>query len=165
MTRLVFLDLDGVVNSTRTQVAFGGYPQELHHPQWDEVSLALLRRLSHSAGIQFVLSSAWRNFCDFKDAAKALDLPIIDRTPSLCGCRGDEIAHWLAEHPEVEAWAILDDTPDMLEEQQSRFVQTNPEEGLSWANFVRLCDLFGESPFAGEARRREWRTEKLAWER
>ena len=43
---------------------------------------------------------------------------IIDRTPDLPGrLRGEEIEAWLAAHPEVEVYAILDDDTDMLPHQ------------------------------------------------
>lgn len=163
--RVLFLDIDGVLNSTRTCVAHGGYPMELTHTEaFDWVAIKLLQRLCDSSGIQVVLSSAWRLTHDYKDVAKAFDLPIIDRTPSLLGCRGDEIQHWLDNHVEVTNYAILDDDPDMLESQEPHFIHTRGSEGMTWADFSRLCQIFGESPFSGEVRQRNWRETKLAWE-
>lgn len=163
--RVLFLDIDGVLNSTRTSVAHGGYPHELTHTEaFDWVAIKLLQRLCDSSGIQVVLSSAWRLTHDYKDVAKAFDLPIIDSTPSLLGCRGDEIQHWLDNHVEVTNYAILDDDPDMLESQWTHFIHTRGAEGMTWADFSRLCQIFGESPFSGEVRQRNWRETKLAWE-
>ncbi|MBL8355559.1 MAG: hypothetical protein JNM01_12090 [Delftia acidovorans] len=163
--RVLFLDIDGVLNSTRTSVAHGGYPHELTHTEaFDWVAIKLLQRLCDSSGIQVVLSSAWRLTHDYKDVAKAFDLPIIDRTPSLLGCRGDEIQNWLDNHVEVTNYAILDDDPDMLESQEPHFIHTRGSEGMTWADFSRLCQIFGESPFSGEVRQRNWRETKLAWE-
>lgn len=163
--RVLFLDIDGVLNSTRTCVAHGGYPHELTHTEaFDWVAIKLLQRLCDSSGVQVVLSSAWRLTHDYKDVAKAFDLPIIDRTPSLLGCRGDEIQHWLDNHVEVTNYAILDDDPDMLESQEPHFIHTRGSEGMTWADFSRLCQIFGESPFSGEVRQRNWRETKLAWE-
>ncbi|GAB2471666.1 hypothetical protein GCM10027082_23930 [Comamonas humi] len=163
--RVLFLDIDGVLNSTRTCVATGGYPQRLEdRAGFDWIAIKLLQRLCDSSGIQVVLSSAWRTFNDFKTVAKAFDLPIIDATPVLTGSRGDEIKAWLDNHVEVTHYAIIDDDPDMLEMQMPYFVQTNGFEGMSWANFTRLCSIFGESPFSGEVRERNWRDKKLAWE-
>ena len=43
---------------------------------------------------------------------------VIDRTPDLTGhSRGEEIAAWLAAHPEIKVYAILDDQRDMLPHQ------------------------------------------------
>jgi len=163
--RVIFLDIDGVLNSVKTCVATGGYPMELtHREQFDWMAIRLLQRLCDSSGIQIVLSSAWRLHHDFRNVAKAFDLPIIDRTPSLLGCRGDEIKQWLDNHVEVTHYAIIDDDPDMLPSQSPYFVQTDGFEGLTWKNYVRLCEIFGEPPYAGEARVRAWQGPKLAWE-
>lgn len=87
------------------------------------------------------------------DAGVALRLPIIDSTPVLNGRRGHEIAHWLAAHPEVTTWAIVDDDSDMLPEQRHRFVQTDFSDGLSFRGYLDLCNAFGVSPTGGKAAR------------
>lgn len=163
--KILFLDIDGVLNSTRTCVAFGGYPMELEHiGAFDQVAIRLIQRLCDSSGVQIVLSSAWRLHFDFKAVGVALGLPIIARTPSLSGSRGYEIARWLADQPNVEQYAIVDDDGDMLDGQLSRFVHTNGHEGLTWANFVKLCELFGESAYSGAPRNRAWQQgAKLNW--
>jgi hypothetical protein len=72
-----------------------------------------------------------------------MDLPIIDKTPSkLSAIRGEEIAEWLREHPEVKEYAILDDSEDMLEEQKERFVQTSEYNGFSYEDYVKLENIF-----------------------
>ena len=153
--RVIFLDIDGVLNSTRTCIATGGYPgEELADKdlaRFDWIVIGLIRRLCESSGIQIVLSSSWRILVDIKKLADALGLPIIDKTPVLAASRGHEIAKWLAERPEVEQWAIIDDDSDMLDGQRSRFVRTDGHEGYSWLNHLELCDIFGEPPYAGEA--------------
>lgn len=152
--RIIFLDIDGVLNSTRTCIATGGYPgEELEAKdltRFDWIAIGLLRRLCESSGIQIVLSSSWRIIVDIKKLGDALGLPIIDKTPVLASSRGNEIARWLNEHPEVEQWAIIDDDSDMLDSQRSRFVRTDGHEGYSWVNHLELCDIFGESAYAGE---------------
>ena len=152
--RVIFLDIDGVLNSTRTCIATGGYPgEELEAKdltRFDWIAIGLLRRLCESSGIQIVLSSSWRIIVDIKKLGDAMGLPIIDKTPVLASSRGNEIARWLSEHPEVEQWAIIDDDSDMLDSQRSRFVRTDGHEGYSWVNHLELCDIFGESAYAGE---------------
>lgn len=163
--RVLFLDIDGVINSTRTAVAFGGYPVKLEHVgAMDVVALSMLRRLCEVGEISVVLSSSWRLGNHHHDVAAALDLPIMDRTPSMPATRGHEIARWLEQHPEVECYAIVDDDSDMLAEQLPRFVHTNGHEGLSWRDFEKLCSLFGISPYEGGPRERLWLTgKKLDW--
>lgn len=163
--KILFLDIDGVLNSAKTCCAFGGYPMELAHiAAFDQAAIRLVQRLCDSAGVQIVLSSAWRISHPFAEVGSALGLPIIDRTPSSAGPRGREIQAWLDAHPEVEQYAIVDDDSDMLGEQMPRFVKTNGEEGLTFSDFRKLCELFGESPWAGEPRQRHWRTgQALDW--
>ena len=159
--KVLFLDIDGVLNSTRTAVANGGYPHELHHREaFDWTSIKLLQRLCDSAGVQVVLSSAWRNFCDFKDVGAAFGLSIVDRTPDhRGGPRGEEIQAWLDAHPEVTHYAIVDDDADMLEGQQAHFVRTDAFDGLLWKDFTLVCSILDVSPFDGQARDRNWMNE------
>lgn len=155
--KILFLDIDGVLNSTRTCVAFGGYPFELSQiGAFDQVSIRLLQRLCDSAGVQVVLSSAWRLSNEPKAAADALGLPIIDRTPYIPGPRGGEIQDWLDRHPDVERYAILDDDADMLPTQLLSFVRTDAHEGLTWECYTRLCRVLGANAYEGQPRHRNW---------
>lgn len=159
--KVIFLDVDGVLNSTRTAAAFGGFPMELHHAEaFDWVAIKLLQRLCDSSGTQIVLSSTWRRYFSVKEMADLFKLPIVDQTPVLDTKRGVEIDEWLKLHPEVKEYVILDDDDDMMSHQKSNFVRTNPEEGLSWANYVRVCDILKADKYEGEARDREWRNKK-----
>jgi hypothetical protein len=144
--KIVFLDIDGVLNSHRTAVAFGGYPFEVDgkdRAMFDEVALSLIRGIIQTAGASVVLSSSWRITHAWEKVGKCLDLPIIDKTPSLPGNRGSEIAWWLAKHPKVESYAILDDSPDMLDSQKPCFVQTTMEDGFTWRDAMKLAALMG----------------------
>lgn len=149
--KVLFLDIDGVLNSGRTVFAFGDYPHGLSPEsiaKFDPVALTLVRNLCRAAGASVVLSSSWRKLHPYSDVAAALDLPIIDSTPCLSTQRGPEIAQWLELHPEVTHWAIVDDDSDMLPEQLPHFVQTNARDGLTLGNLERLCEILGTSIFA-----------------
>ena len=144
--KVIFLDIDGVLNSHRTCLAFGGYPHEFsekHMARFDMVALTLIRRIARAAGAVFVLSSAWRIGREASEVAAGLDLPIIDKTPSLSGARGLEIQYWLDQHPEVECYAIIDDDSDMLDSQKPFFVHTMHADGFLWSNAERLAELMG----------------------
>ena len=46
--------------------------------------------------------------------------------------RGEEIKEWLSKHGKrISNYVIIDDMDNMLPEQQSYFVQTNPEVGIT----------------------------------
>lgn len=143
--KVVFLDIDGVLNSQRTVLAFRGIPNTTANngrALLDEVAIRLIGAIVKKAGAKVVLSSTWRKHDDWKIYGPDLDLPIIDKTPSLSsGVRGDEIADWLSRHPEVETYAILDDSDDMLEEQMPYFIRTSGFDGFTWANATLLAKL------------------------
>ena len=165
--RVLFLDIDGVLNSHRTVVALNGYPHDVSPgglAQFDMVAVALLRGLCKAGGVQIVLSSTWRLDREWAKIGPALGLPIIDRTPSMLGPRGNEIACWLDDKP-VERYAILDDDSDMLPEQMPYFVKTMHEDGMTWQPFVKLCELFSVNPYdCNEGRVKPSAPTALAWE-
>ncbi len=146
--RILFLDFDGVLNSHRTAIAYAGsFSAGWFHfrARLDDVAVRLIGGIVRAAGASVVLSTSWRNDRDWQTYGPALGLPVIDRTPTLLGPRGAEIAAWLAGHHEVERYAIVDDDSDMLPEQAPFFVHTNHADGLSFANAARLAELLGIS--------------------
>lgn len=143
--RILFLDIDGVLNSDRTMTAFGGYPHSfgaLDMTRFDSVALALVRRLCRETGCSVVLSSDWRYSCTAHEAAKGLDLPIMGITPmDVTGTRAMEIEAWLAAHPDVFAYAVVDDIRDIEDLHGERWILTDPAFGLSLANYYALQRL------------------------
>lgn len=143
-TKILFLDLDGVINSKRTAVAFDGYPHSFSDSdmkRFDHVAIALIRKLCEETDCSIVLSSSWRINSTAHETANALDLPIIDITPVLTVSRGFEINAWLSEHPQVTRFAIVDDIAEMLGDQENNFVQTDDEVGLSLRDYLDLKQI------------------------
>lgn len=165
--RILFLDIDGVLNSTRTAIANRGYPHDFSpecRPMFDEVAVSLIRGLCAAGDVKVCVSSAWRIGRTHEEIGRGLDLPTIGMTPSLPGCRGLEIGAWLREHPEVTHYAIVDDDADMLPEQESCFVKTDGHEGLTYAAFKELCALFAVNPYeTAPERSRIAQSVKLDW--
>ena len=147
--KVLFLDIDGVLNSQRTYLAFGGYPHGYdakNLAMLDPVGLTLIRRIVKASGASVVLSSSWRIIHDWFELGNALDLPIMGKTPhgSPNGHeRGHQIADWLADHIEVTHYAIVDDDSDMLEHQKPYFVHTSGFDGFTWANAEKLAKVLG----------------------
>jgi hypothetical protein len=140
-TRVLFMDIDGVLNSQRTVEATGSYPHSLETSQlglFDWIAIGMLRKLCEQEEVGIVLSSSWRHGQKPGDFVKAFDLPVFAFTPDLMDCRGIEIQQWLDNHPEVEHWAIVDDNSDMLVSQAVHFVQTYENDGLTYENVVML---------------------------
>lgn len=164
--KVVFLDIDGVLNSHRTCIAFNGYPHDLTAADlgmFDLVALGLIRNIVETARAKIVLSSSWRLTHHWAAVGTALDLPIIDETPRLTGPRGAEIAWWLGRHPEVETFAIIDDDADMLDGQLSCFVHTSGFDGFTWANAERLSSILGVSVYDATSSRMRIASSTLDW--
>lgn len=145
--KILFLDIDGVLNSGRSQMAFDGYPHSFRPgcmAQFDQVAIGLVRRLCRETGCSIVLSSDWRYDFSAHEAANAFDLPIMDSTPiTVTGTRAMEIAAWLAANPEVSVYAVVDDILDLDDVHGTRWVLTDPAMGLSLANYSALRRLLG----------------------
>ncbi len=115
--KVLFLDFDGVLNSDLYVRA---------HPSGgvviDPSRLELLSRIVARTGARIVLTTSWRDHWDpapeRRDAVGeeivrifgTAGLAVFGKTPRL-GDREKEIAAWLGEHPETEAFAVLDDRP------------------------------------------------------
>lgn len=155
--RVLFLDIDGVLNTHRTCLALGGTPMPGDRDRYhllDPLGLSMLRGLCEAGNISVVLSSTWRITCDWRELGPDLGLPMIGATPRLPGVRGSEIKAWLDAHPDCLAYAIIDDDRDMLDVQRERFVHVNGEEGVTFAKFSLLCSLFGVNPWDTHPRHR-----------
>lgn len=139
--KIIFLDIDGVLNSQCSCVANGGYGRIYDHDSWSEldpVAVKLIAYVAKETGADVVLSSSWRILAKKEDIIafqEFLGVNIIDVTPRSLGKRGDEIKHWLDNCKEpVESYCIVDDS-DMLPEQEFNFVQTDERIGLTWQNY------------------------------
>lgn len=152
--RIIFLDVDGVLNSFRSAEAFGG---TLH--RWDPVAIGLIARLAETAGAEVVVSSTWREMEPFPEAFRhmlsrsagegmARRIPIVDRTPVLdVFHRGREIDAWLREHgAELGAYVIIDDDERMLPYQRPHLVLTDPLVGFGIQDFQRALDILNGAP-------------------
>ncbi len=109
--KVIFLDIDGVLNSDRT-------PNPRRFPYIvDKRLLSRLKKLLKRTRAKVVLSSSWRLDPVGLLAAKYWDVPFIDTLPDLPKkTRRDEIRSWLAAHPKVTRYAILDDEDDELDD-------------------------------------------------
>lgn len=116
--KLLFLDIDGVVNSYRTKQRFGGFIGI------DPELAAKVKRIINETGCKVVLSSTWRLDEKSQNHVKEKVCNFIDVTPAFPGLaiRGTEVKHWIDHHPEVfgekvTRYAILDDNDDFIDGQ------------------------------------------------
>jgi len=120
--KIIFLDIDGVLNNYST-------PGECLC--WESSLVKILKRVIRETGAEIVLSSTWRKIerhCDI--ITDDMQINYIGRTPSLYKKRGIEIQAWLDDNPGVEKFIILDDDSDMVH-LIPHLLQTDGEFGLT----------------------------------
>ena len=140
--KILFLDIDGVLNSVRSSVAFDGYPNFKNIDKMDKIAVNLIKKVCIKTGSVICLSSTWRHYVDLLLFSKEIDLPIISKTSrKLTATRGEEIAMWLRDNKDIEKYAIVDDDSELLIEQIPYFVKVDFYDGLSYDNYVNLLRI------------------------
>lgn len=143
MNKILFLDIDGVLNSDSTKERF---------QQFTGISIFLATKLQRwlqgRLAVAVVLSSTWRLEDAFRNEVRLRGIDFIDCTPDLRSSglkRGFEIEMWLKDHPNVTTYGILDDYDPtvFLAHQRPFLVQTSPIFGLRDRNLAKLDDLMG----------------------
>lgn len=132
MKKVLFLDIDGVVNNTDT------FTKDPHaHYPLDKYCAFLVGKIQLDTDCLVVLSSSWRHHPDSVAHISKHVVPIHDITGHCCsGIRGVEINNWINKnipHQERDSgqfrYAILDDDSDMLLWQKDNFFQTHFDKG------------------------------------
>lgn len=153
MNKILFLDFDGVLNSRQWGEYFIRKEGKIFYgpEHFCPVAMSNLLHIYKKTRCRIVISSAWRHFHSLEILRGMLSVygiqgeDVIDVTPTkFNGTRGQEIQTWLdTEKPDV--YAIVDDNDDMLSDcHGDKFVQTNADHGLMWADAVRLINILGE---------------------
>ena len=140
MKRLLFLDIDGVLNS-------GEYTKKLDHtmitdgngdfPDIDPEAMNRLNSIINETDCEVILSSGWRNFPNIKEHLLECGLckPIKDVTPVSFVSRGYEIYYYLQTNnwdKKYDKFVILDDNDfDISVNFPYNFIQTTFQYGLT----------------------------------
>jgi HAD domain in Swiss Army Knife RNA repair proteins len=111
--KILFLDIDGVVNSFSTVERYEGFVGI------DAKLAAIVQKIIKDTDCKVVLSSTWRVQEGTRNHVKEMLVEYLDVTPvtGLRGFRGAEVKTWLELHPEVTRHAIIDDDDDFFEGQ------------------------------------------------
>ena len=153
-TPIIFLDIDGVLNSGDWAEELYKNPNPNYHNFCDPKAVDMLIEFLQSTGFMLVLSSSWRRSGNIYETFKSLDsIPYLNKiSPYIIGqtcrlnlgrtngkrwCRGDEIKVWVDEF-KPSYYMIIDDDTDMLMEQFPRLIQTDPEHGLTYDDLIKL---------------------------
>ena len=136
MRKILFLDIDGVLNTDRQQwhcqmnsIA----PVDKFGYAFDSKAVENLATIPEETGAEIVISWKFLGLQTLQKMWKDRNLPgvIIDITPD-GKSKGWEIDEWLMNHKgQVSGYAIIDDENVMLPEQQKHFVQTKSQLGIT----------------------------------
>jgi hypothetical protein len=144
MRRVLFLDIDGVLNSRLFWRLFPGETID-----WQ--ACERLNQWIQANGVEVVITSTWRTpFTEpFNLEGLRKAIPFVDNIESMTldldvpNGRSGEIKAWLSEHPDVHCFVILDDNGAMdcdgetncgfsfEEDLQSKAVRIDPKVGLT----------------------------------
>lgn len=142
MRKIIFLDVDGVLNShawwdVRPKLLPGHTREDFTRNEFDPEAVKRLRTILDVTKAEVVLSSVWRLGEENRSAVRQYACDFIDVTPeSNCRIRGCEIRQWIndnvpyAERDDLK-YAIIDDDSDMLLWQKDDFFQTDYKIGLT----------------------------------
>jgi len=159
MRKIIFLDIDGVLsprwwNSDKQSDNYGCL--------FDAKAVANLAKIVEETDAEIVISSSWKDMglVELQNMWRDRDLPgkIVDITPDYMSDelllkedsadmdylyeRGSEIQGWLLLHgDDVGRYVIIDDMDDILPEQQSHFLQTDPEFGITNDDVKKVVHL------------------------
>jgi len=148
MRKILFLDIDGVLNTDRQQwhcqmnnIA----PVDKFGYAFDSKAVENLATILEETGAEIVISSSWKflGLQTLQKMWKDRNLPgtILDITPDGDN-KGWEIDEWLLKHEgQVNGYAIIDDENDMQPEQQGHFVQTNSQFGITLKDAERVITI------------------------
>lgn len=104
--KIIFLDIDGVLNSIDSEDHFHGCIG------LDYSGIKLLKEIVDATGAELVLISTWKlscHLCSYLDTRLAQEgLTITDKTGGSMHNRGHGIIDWLSDHP-TNSWIVLDD--------------------------------------------------------
>lgn len=158
--KLILLDIDGVLNSSRSFAALGAsWPPE--HPDgspgtedWprlpnlDPVAVGLVARLCRETGASVYVHSSWATRRRSADYFRVLfkdfygwDAPVVEHTGNYGLDRANSIQDAIDCY-EPEAYVILDDA-DLKGAFFTRHVCPVYDEGLSFDDFRRACGILG----------------------
>lgn len=149
MVNIIFLDIDGVLNSRRHLLTLVGKSSTLD--VMDPEAVSRLNQITAATKAMLVISSTWRipylisgNMVKLRldMLMKGIKAPIIGMTPDSSGTRGSQIQSWLdtnmKDHP--CSFIILDDDSDMGH-LTDRLVKTTFEDGLMDAHVGQAVAL------------------------
>lgn len=147
--KIIFLDIDGVLNDKNLRNSHKGFEKILSPKK-----IVLLKRITEKAGAEIVLTSTWRAYLFKKPLFKNLEekeyltktfssfgVYLYDLTPWINVAEKNlEIKEWLDRHSDIENYVILDDSVfDWDYETEKHFIRIR--DGLNKKDADKAIDI------------------------
>lgn len=162
--QLIFLDMDGVLNSTQSAHLFWRtkHNRKTFLQGFDELCPIAVSNLNwlleRAQKCRIVISSTWREYHEIEEwyekmgeACPAIVGRIIGKTPKLyrgtdCAPRGHEIYKWLEDNGHLETpFVVFDDDRDM-DKVEKNFIWIDGDHGLQFKHIMEVFVRWGISP-------------------
>ncbi|MBQ9310132.1 MAG: hypothetical protein IJ222_04630 [Bacteroidales bacterium] len=167
MKKILFLDFDGVLNTEKYQRQLrteGRSARDGYGPLFDPEAVENLRMILDTTGAEIIVSSSWKleglgkmrslwhdrslpgkvagitPDTVFNPDLLSMDLEDPEVFMHLAG-KGNEVRMWLEAHPGEVRYAILDDVPDFLPEQEPFYVMTDPRTGITTEIALKVINI------------------------
>lgn len=155
--KVIFLDMDGVLNSAyffkskRDADAVVEYSQsdDFFRGMIDPVAVGVLSEIAVRSGAALVLSSSWRMVITLEDLEPMLrdagykGRGFVGKTDSRGARRHEEIRRYVAQHPEIDRFLVLDDTRDA--DVPGHSIITSHALGLVPAHVLPALSILGDA--------------------
>lgn len=162
--KLLFLDIDGVLNSQafytvrHEQIKAGIKQRDFPLDEFCPTTIKLVNQICRETGAKVVVSSTWRHGRTVGQLQTLFNsvgatFEVIGKTPDLCrqtesglwlsAVRGDEIKKYTDES-NCKSFVILDDDGDMLDCQKPNFIQTSRLDGLTEKHAAQAIEILGK---------------------
>jgi len=162
MKKILFLDIDGVLNSNFWN---DSHQREISDGTLiDEEKVKLLAQLIKRTNAKIILHSGWRIWFDgelkplrteaqrlvemFSKEGLAIDgvtpdltTEEIRRTKKFSLVKADEILLWVNSHNDVNGWVVLDDLDLHNKQIEQHQVKTNPTVGLTLEDIEKAEEI------------------------
>jgi hypothetical protein len=145
--KVIFLDIDGVLNSER-------FLKNNQDESIDRNNVSILKKVIDKTGAVIVMSSAWRlwfddnmmpreRYCQYLyDILCEFDITLFGKTPDLSTeeirtnktfshVKAKEIIAWLDEHETVDKYVVIDDLDLKNEEINAHLIRTDGHVGIT----------------------------------
>lgn len=153
--RVIFLDIDGVLNSEEWDRYVQSFTYGARFNSCYLLSQEMILRLQNvvfQTNAEIVLTSSWRtNERAMSALTRQLSLyhlPIRDTTVSYAyGSRADEVKLWIEAHSNITSYAIVDDYDDGFSNDEvlaAHFVQTTSAQGLTSEKAEKIVEILNK---------------------